>query len=154
MAQSQGNLSQRQPSQRSLIPQSLMNFPIFSHLPSFLGDMGEEWNWMSQLQQNISLYEDDKNIIAEAALPGLSINEIDVSIDHGILRIQGERKTEDLTNKKVHCTATSSYSYRITLPQQVDDKAEPKATYKDGVLKLTFAKANGAQTKKINIKPA
>lgn len=151
MAQSQGNLTQRQPSQRSLIPRT---FPFFTHLPSIWEDMDEEWNWMSQLQQNISLYEDDKNIVAEAALPGLSINEIDVSIDQGILRIQGERKTEDLTNKKVHCTATSSYSYRITLPKQIDEKVEPKATYKDGILKLTFSKASQAQTKKINIKPA
>lgn len=154
MAQSKGNLVQRTPPQRSLTPQSLMHFPFLSHMPSIWGDMGEEWNWMTQLQQNISLYEDDKNIIAEASLPGLSINEIDVSIDKGILRIQGERKTEDLTNKKIHCTATSSYSYRITLPQQIDEKAEPKATYKDGILKLIFPKASGSQTKKINIKPA
>lgn len=100
MAQSQGNLAQRQPSQRSLIPQSLMNFPMLSRMPSLWGDMDEEWNWMTQLQQNISLYEDDKHIIAEAALPGLSINEIDVSIDQGILRIQGERKRKILPIKR------------------------------------------------------
>lgn len=151
MAQQQ--LQKRWTNPLSHWPQSLWNFPI-SRFPSLWEDW-EEWGALPQMlqEQNISMSEDDKNIFVEAALPGLDLKDIDVSMDKGILRIQGERKEEEETkDKKIHSRAISSYSYRIALPQQIDEKSEPKAIYKDGILKLTLVKASATQTKKITVK--
>lgn len=149
MAQQQ--LQKRSQNPFAQFPQSLMNFPMM-RLSNFWDDL-EDWSSWDQLQQqNISISEDDKNLFVEAALPGLELNDIEVSIDRGILRIKGERKEEECKDKKILCRAMSSYSYRISLPQQIDDKGEPKAIYKDGILKLTFDKANPAQTRKIAVK--
>lgn len=130
---------------------ALMNFPSM-RFPSFWEDLEEEWSSLSN-QQNLSISEDDKSIYIEAALPGLNSNEIDVTLDKGILRIRGEKKEEeDQPNKKYHCKACTSFTYRVALPQQVDERNEPQATYKDGILKLTFAKESSSQTRKITIK--
>lgn len=149
----QQQLQKRLMSPLSNLSQSLMNFPMMR-----FPNLWEDWEELGALaqqiqQQNISISEDDKSIFVEAALPGLELKEIDVSMDKGILRIQGERKEEEETkDKKIHCRAMSSYSYRIALPQHIDEKSEPKAIYKDGILKLTFTKANPSQTKKITVK--
>lgn len=133
------------------LPRSLMNFPMMG-FPSLWENLEEEWGSMTN-QQNISIMEDEKNIYIEAALPGLSTDEIELTIDKGILRIHGEKKEEkEEASKKIHCRAICSYNYRIALPQQIDEKNDPSATYKDGIIKLTFAKATAAQTKKIAIK--
>lgn len=133
------------------IPRALMNFPMLK-FPNLWEDLEEEWNSLSN-QQNLTISEDDRSIYIEAALPGLNSKEIDITLDKGILRIRGERKEEeDQPSKKFHCRACSSYTYRVALPQQVDEKNEPQATYKDGILKLVFAKENPSQTKKITIK--
>lgn len=136
----------------SQFPRSLMNFPVL-RFPALWEDLEEEWGALAS-QQNMSISEDDKHIYVEAALPGLNPKEIDVTIDKGILRIQGEKKEEETKNKKIHCRAVRSYSYRIALPQLIDEKSDPSASYKDGILSLTFAKASAAQTRKITIQGA
>jgi HSP20 family protein len=133
------------------LQRSMMNFPMMN-LPSMWEDLEDEWNSLAW-QQNISMAEDDKSIYVEASMPGLNPSEIDVTLEKGILRIRGEKKEEkEDSSKKIHCRAINSYSYRIALPQQTDEKSDPHASYKDGILKLTFAKATAAQTKKISIK--
>lgn len=103
--------------------------------------------------QGLNVYEENNNFIVEAALPGLKNDEIEINIHKGVLRIKGEKKEEDSDkDKKYYRKSYSSFSYNVALPDQIDDREEPEASYNNGVLKVAFKKAKNAESKKITIK--
>jgi len=136
------------------MPRSLANFP-FSRFPALWEDLENEFSELTQDSNNISMYDDGSHIIVEAALPGLELNDINVTLDKDILKISGEKcECEENANKKWFRKAQSSYAFRLTLPAGIDEKSEPLATYKNGILHLSFNKADQTQSKKINIRSA
>jgi HSP20 family protein len=145
---------QQQPQGSSLIsrswyPRSLLQSTL-SRFPGFWEDMENGLAELTQDSSNLSLYDDDKNIIVEAALPGLQSDQINITLDRGLLRIWGE-KEESEDGKKFLRRAVSSYSYRMQLPEEIDERTEPQATFKNGVVILTFPKRAETQAKKIQI---
>lgn len=102
----------------------------------------------------LSLSEDEAHIYVEAHLPGLTEEDIEISMDQNMLSIRGEKKQEQKDEKKhYYKKASTSFSYSINLPGHVDERQEPEATYKDGVLKISFPKiAEESSAKKISIK--
>jgi HSP20 family protein len=104
-------------------------------------------------QSGLTISEDDKNVYVEAALPGLKIEDVDISFDKGLLWIKGQRKEEEKDKKRSYFRkAVSSYSYHLSVPGNIDIKSDPEAAYKDGILTVTFKKAKQDQPKKINVK--
>ena len=83
--------------------------------------------------------------------PGLKAEEIEVSLDKNVLWIKGEKKEEE-KDKKFYKKASTSFSYRVLIPVEVDESKEIDATYKDGIMKVTFHKISESKPKKINIK--
>lgn len=131
-----------------LIPRSFWN--TASRLPSIF----EDDDWSSFLPSSgLTVSEDDKNVFVEAAVPGLDPKNVDVTYDKGVLWVRGsqEQKEED-KNKKFYRKASSSFSYRVAVPGNVDENAEPEATYKNGIMKVRFTKIPEAQPRKINVK--
>ena len=101
----------------------------------------------------VDVSEDDKNIFVKADLPGLKKEEIHVSLDHDVLTIRGERKSESETKDKNYHRVERSYGVferRIVLGTKVDE-AKIKANYKDGVLELTLPKSEQQAVKRIDI---
>ena len=102
----------------------------------------------------IDLYEKDNEYVVEAELPGLKQNEINVSMEDDILTISGERKREKEVKRENFYRSERSYGKfvrRIALPQDAD-KEKVKASYKDGVLKVSIPKSEEAKPKKIDVK--
>lgn len=132
------------------------NMPMMPmmHFPNLLEEFEQQMqNMMEDGMSGLSIYEEKNNIIVEAHLPGLKREEIDVNLNNGILWIKGEKKEEEADkNKKYYRKAMNTYSYRITIPEQIDEQQEPKAEYKDGTLKIAFMKSKQGETKKISIK--
>ncbi len=109
----------------------------------------------SQALQNsgLSVYEDKTHVFVEAALPGLSAKDIEVTFEKGVLSISGEKKEEEKDkDKKYYRKSSSSFSYRVEVPGAIDEKVEPQASYKEGIMKVSFAKALASTAKKIEIK--
>lgn len=103
----------------------------------------------------LEVSEDRDHVYVKAHLPGLSLEEIEVFFERGILTIQGEHKEEDKEEdkgKKYYRKASNSFSYQIRVPGTINEGKEPDATYKDGVMTVTFAKGAHAETKKVQIK--
>lgn len=121
---------------------ALFRFPTF-RFPSFFEDFEEEGREFGLEPSGLSLSEDSDQVFVEAQMPGLHSEDIKVTLDGGILWIQGKRKEEEQKKEEeertFHRRATYSYSYRLSLPQQTDEN-DPKATYKDGVMRITFRK--------------
>ena len=98
--------------------------------------------------------ENDKEYIVSAELPGIEIKDVDITISDGILSVKGEKKHETEDKGKDYHRIERRYgsfhrSFRI--PGRVEsDKVD--ASYKDGILKVLLPKAEGTETKKIEIK--
>lgn len=109
-------------------------------------------SWLEEGQESgLTISEDDKNVYVEASLPGLKPEEIEVTFERGVLWIRGEKKEEE-KRKKYYRKASSTFSYRVHVPGAIDEQKEPDATYKDGIMKVSFSKTNGAKARKIKIK--
>lgn len=132
--------------------QSVRQHPLHHLINSFWGDdLGVAHNdsfFREAQKSNVSLSEDETHVYVEANLAGLAENEIDVTLDKGVLWIRGE-KDEVKDERKYHRRAHRSYSYKVTLPEGVNLEAEPQAKYEKGILSVTFDKSEGKTARKI-----
>lgn len=101
----------------------------------------------------LDVYEDKDNFVVNTELPGLKREDIDVSLQDGVLVISGERKTEEKrTEDEIRRQERfyGKFQRILTLPAPVAaDKV--KAQYKDGVLTITVPKAEEAKPRKIDV---
>ncbi|MCB0191477.1 MAG: Hsp20/alpha crystallin family protein [Anaerolineae bacterium] len=109
---------------------------------------------LGDFNPTIDVSETDTEFKVSAELPGLSENDIDVSVDHNILTISGEKKAETEDKRENYYRVERSYgSFRrsIELPGEMDpDQIE--ATFKNGVLSITMPKPEQDQAKRITVK--
>ena len=134
-----------------LVPNRLFSFPSM-RMPSIWGD---EDDWLSSpaTGSGLSISEDEKNVYVEASLPGIDPKDVEITYQDGYLWIRGEAKEEETDKKKKYYRHSSkSFSYRVAVPGDIDDKVDPDASSKHGVMTITFAKSPKTQPKKIQIK--
>ena len=97
---------------------------------------------------------DDKGYYLEIDLPGVKKENIDISVNDGILTISGERKLEKKEEKENYVRIESffgRFERSFKLPADADlDNIEAK--YEDGVLKIFIPKKQKPTGKKIEIK--
>ena len=90
----------------------------------------------------------------KAELPEVKKEDVKVTVEDGVLTIQGERRHEiEEKGKKYHRVERSygSFVRSFTLPDHVDD-TKVKAEYKEGVLHLHLPKSEKAKPKAIDVK--
>ncbi len=134
-----------------LIPSNFWSFPTFRIPPAF-GDEEEDLTSLSSVPSGLSLSEDDTHVYVTAALPGVKEKDIDITFDKGYLWVKGETSEQESEKKrKYYRRSTSSFSYRIAVPGDLDPKVEPEAIYQHGVMSIKFAKSPVSQPKKISI---
>jgi len=102
----------------------------------------------------VNVWADENNFYAEADLPDLNLDKLDVSVTDGNqLVIQGERKAPEVPGAVWvrQERPFGQFTRSVTLPTLVDtDKVEAK--YENGVLRLTLPKSEAAKPRKINVK--
>ncbi len=104
--------------------------------------------------QGLNLYETEDTIVAEAALPGIKEEKIDISVDEGVVRVSAtsEEKTEEKNKRRYFMSSMAqSYNYSFRLPQGIISDEEPSAELENGVLTLVFKKIQKAEPKKIKV---
>lgn len=125
-------------------------------MSSFLND---DWDvptvpFLSRLGQGLNLYETEDAIVAEAAVPGITEDNIDVTVDDGIVRITASAKSEQKEKdkrKSYMSTMNTSYNYSFRLPQGMVGEEEPICELSDGVLTVRFPKAAKTPPKKLKV---
>jgi HSP20 family protein len=130
---------------------SLLSFPRF---PFSLFDEEEE-GWLQEFSDasGLSVYEDENSVYVEAAVPGIKPEEIETTFDKGVLWVKAEKREEEKDkNKKYYRKAVTAFSYRIAVPGNIDESKQPDASCKNGILKITFPKAQKTMAKKIPVK--
>jgi HSP20 family protein len=128
----------------------------FSELDKFFED--EDWLLpvFPRLQFGrpaMDIKETDKEVVAEVEIPGFDPENVEVSIENGILRVKGSRdekkeeKERGYWRKEIR---TGSFERMVRLPVAVKENAV-KATYEKGVLKIVMPKAEAKPSSKIKI---
>lgn len=105
----------------------------------------------------VDVTEDDKAYYISAELPGLSEQDVQVSVTDDILTLRGEKKQEIEKKEANYYIAERSYgSFQrsFVLPENVD-REHIEAKFSQGVLTLTLPKtaAPQSQQKTIEVKP-
>ena len=111
---------------------------LFGALPAGNGSGGlEAWT------PTCDVHEDEKAITLKIDLPGVKKDDIDITVENGVLSVSGERKFEK-EEKKENFTRIErgygAYSRSFALPEYVDAK-NVSAEAKDGVLRVSLPKS-------------
>ena len=97
--------------------------------------------------------EEDEKLVVRASLPGVDSDEIKVTIEDGVLTIDGETKVDDkakVGNYLIRERRASSFHRTVRLPDSVGvDKAE--TNYDEGVLTVAFPKAESKRAKQLTV---
>ena len=103
---------------------------------------------------SIDLYETEDNLILKAEIPGLSPEDLDISITNDILTFKGEMKKEFAQERENYHRMErryESFSRNIQLPSRVVIK-DVEATYREGIVTIIMPKCKPEITKKVKIK--
>jgi HSP20 family protein len=95
----------------------------------------------------VDIVETPEEFQIKAELPEVKKEDVKVSVDRGVLRIEGERKQEkEEKGKKYHRLERSygSFLRTFTLPDTVDE-TKVQAEFKDGMLNVRLHKAEKAK---------
>ena len=136
-------------------------FPEMSILQRQMNRLFEEatqnWNGDANTPNGWSpetdIYETETDLVLQADLPGFNAKDIDIVVENNVLTIRGERQFEATVQPEgLHRMERSygKFSRSFTLPAIVDGQ-KIQASYKNGVLSLTLAKAEQARPKRIQI---
>ncbi|MBT3057368.1 MAG: Hsp20/alpha crystallin family protein [gamma proteobacterium symbiont of Ctena orbiculata] len=101
----------------------------------------------------VDIKEEDKRYVIRADIPGVKPEDIEVTMEHGVLTIRGERKfeeTEERENFKRIERSHGVFYRRFSLPDNTDADAV-EATGKDGVIEVIIPKTEGKQPKRIEV---
>jgi HSP20 family protein len=117
-----------------------------------------DWNVpkMGTLEQHfpkVDIIDHDNELEVKAALPGVKKEDLDVSINDQTITIHTTTKEEKKEEGKYFRREISRGEYQrtLSLPDYVDaDHA--KASFKDGILKVTIPKSDKGKRKSIEIK--
>jgi HSP20 family protein len=104
----------------------------------------------------VDISETETEFLIKAELPDIKKEAVKVTVENGVLTIQGERNREKEEKGKKYHRVERSYGRFVrsfTLPDSVD-AATVKAEYADGVLNLHLPKSEQAKPKQIEVKVA
>jgi HSP20 family protein len=124
--------------------------PSLGRSPLF-GDRGDTM-WTPA----IDLYETKDDLVVKAELPGLKLEDINVSLRENTLTIEGERKHEEEVKDDSFYRVErwhGRFFRSLDLPTMVDaDKIQ--ATYENGVLRVTLPKRPEVKPRQIKVQVA
>ena len=101
----------------------------------------------------LDAYRENGNLIVKAEIPGVSPEDLDLTVKDGILTISGETRAEEKVEEENYIRRERTYgsfSRSLALPAEAEgDKAE--AVFEDGVLTVSIPVADEPQPETIKI---
>jgi HSP20 family protein len=105
---------------------------------------------------SVDISETEGEYQIKAEIPDVKKEDVKVTLEDGVLTIQGERKHEkEEKGKKFHRIERSygSFVRTFSLPDVIEEE-KVKAEFKDGVLNLHLPKSEKAKPRAIDVKVA
>ena len=104
----------------------------------------------------IDITEEKDRFVLRADLPGVNAEDIDISMDKGLLTISGERRQEKNENAEgLHRVerVTGKFYRRFSLPETVDSESIAAKSV-SGILEVTIPKQPQVQARRIAVEAA
>ena len=135
---------------RSLFDEFFRDFPLGYSIKPLHGDP-----LPSPDKIKVEVKENGDNVVVQAEIPGVSKDDIDISVERNVVTIQAEVKQYDADTQNDKILHSERYYGSVqrsfALPSDVvSEKASAK--YEDGILTLTIPKQSPNETKKISVK--
>ena len=128
----------------------------------FAHALGLHGQWQGAIGANtpawapaLDIAEGKDAYLVTVELPGVKLDDLEITLEDGLLTIQGERHfANNSSEEQFHRVERSSGTFRraITLPAHVVADAV-NASMEDGVLRILVPKAEEAKAKRIQVTP-
>ena len=115
---------------------------------------GQEALTSAEWMPLVDIAEDDTEYVISAELPEVKKEDVRVTVENGVLTMNGERRFEkEENNKRYHRVerAYGRFARSFALPED-GDPGKIRAEFKDGVLKIYVTKSEAARPKQIDVK--
>jgi HSP20 family protein len=118
---------------------------------------GENWGWSGlrgAFVPSVDVEETDNDLRVSCELPGVSKDDLDISVSGNQLTIRGEKKSEDEEKKGSYYRRErwhGSFERSLILPEYVNAE-KVDAEMKDGVLHISLPKKEEVKPKQITVK--
>ena len=113
-------------------------------------DTGFRGSWVP----SVDIYETDKHdLVLRAELPGMSREDVEVTVENGTIVLKGEKKFDAEVKEEHYRRIERTYGTfhrSFTLPNTVD-AAKVAAEYKNGVLTVTLPFKEEARPRTVNV---
>lgn len=113
----------------------------------------KNWPGLATSFPALNLWEDGECVYAEAELPGMKMDDLEIYVTGDQLTLKGKREAPQIDKATWHRQERGFgvFTRVVTLPIPVDaDKVEAK--FEHGILTIKLPKAEAAKPKKIAIK--
>ncbi|NLD45377.1 MAG: Hsp20/alpha crystallin family protein [Chloroflexi bacterium] len=113
---------------------------------------------LATMGPSLDVYETESGLVVQMSLPGVSPEDVDITVTGDTLTIRGEIKPDEgetdrdyLLRERAH--GTGRFSRSLTLPRDVDGPAG-EASFQHGVLTLTLPRTEASRPRQVPIKSA
>jgi HSP20 family protein len=102
---------------------------------------------------SVDMYEEKNDVVVKAEMPGLSKDDIEITLSDSMLTLKGEKKKEEEVKEKDYYRCEREYgSFLRTIPLPSEVKRDGvKAVFKNGILEVRMPKTETAQKKEIHV---
>jgi HSP20 family protein len=114
--------------------------------------LGRTSRFLNSWAPPVDLFEHQDEFVVRLELPGMKKEDIEVSLNQGVLSISGERKSAEHKEAEPHRAERffGRFTRSVTLPASVKAD-EIKANYRNGVLTINLPKTEEAKPKQIQV---
>jgi HSP20 family protein len=129
--------------------------PMLAHALGLHSQQGNDRAMTTAWAPALDISERKDAYLVAVELPGLKPEDLDITMEDGLLTIQGERHfAHDSSEQQFHRVERRYGAFRrsITLPAHVLAE-EIQASFEDGVLQILVPKAEEAKAKRIQVRP-
>ena len=129
--------------------------PMLAHALGLHTQQGNERAMTSAWAPALDISERKDAYLVNVELPGLKPEDLDITMEDGLLTIQGERQfTAESSEQQFHRVERRYGAFRraITMPAHVMAEGI-EASFEDGVLQILVPKAEEAKPKRIQVRP-
>jgi HSP20 family protein len=104
----------------------------------------------------VNILESEEGIVITADLPGLKAEDVEVTVDNGVLTIKGERTLEEAAEGETYHRVERSYGSferSFSIPNSVDPK-KIEARFVNGEMTVTLPKRDESKPRSVKVKVA
>jgi HSP20 family protein len=102
----------------------------------------------------VNILESEDGILISADLPGLKAEDVDVTVDNGVLTIRGERAFEEAREGSTYHRVErwyGSFERSFTIPNSVDP-SKIEAKFSHGEMTITLPKREESKPRSVKVK--